>query len=561
MSSIQKQEEVRFRDHIRRLSVRSFPGNNDGFDDELTELGKVDHRVRSNLDEFYTASLGSSMAKNRFDDVKPNEQTIVRLRPISKRGDGTYINANYIDARKTMGVPFVYIATQAPMHNTILDFWRMVYENDVAFIVMLCAAKENGKVKSETYWPALGQVYDLGLLSVAALSENVRSDSVHRTLLLRTIRGDEKEVYHMQYLAWPDQGIPTTSIPLMEMIQAMGKSRRSVESPIVVHCSGGIGRTGVFIGMHIALAQFQLEQSGISIMHIVRFMKLCRSGMVQRKDQYIYLYYSVQREMERMILSAERRVNLLDIRPRDKPILAQSPAETGIRARLVAQPRVDGFLAGPPMHSLPGANRSLWSSETLSNVFHSTQPGGAMRARTPAVSWENGKLPHHPKRGSLASASAKGRKHRDVVTDMAAMEDYLRRNPSMRARVELSASGLPESRLEREAYAAKGGKSYRHHHNNSNKNSRCGWQSPSQTPSPERSRSKRATPPPPPRPADAAARTKLEAELLRIQSINQRMRFTGEDRQGNDSFRSPARPQLLPGTPLSIARDTPRTQR
>jgi protein-tyrosine phosphatase len=326
MSEEQLREKQRFDAHLRRLSERVYPAVEDGFDRELTKLRRVDEDVRSNLDEFFTASLGSSMAKNRFADVKSNEGTIVRLRETNASGDGTYINANYIDAREKFSVPFVYIATQAPMKNTVLDFWRMVYENDCAFIVMLCAVKENGKGKSETYWPPRGETYDMGLVSVTVVAENVRQDSVHRRMLLRSVRGDEKEVYHMQYVAWPDQGVPQSSATLMEMIQAIAKSPRSTQSPIVVHCSGGVGRTGVFIGMHIALAQFQLGQANISIPRIVRFMKACRSGMVRRKDQYLFLYYAVQREMERMILSEKTGVNLLDGRPRLAPTITKPEA-------------------------------------------------------------------------------------------------------------------------------------------------------------------------------------------------------------------------------------------
>ncbi|GET93634.1 tyrosine specific protein phosphatase, putative [Leishmania tarentolae] len=316
MCENQFKEKQRFDARLRRLGERVYPSMEDGFDRELAKLRRFDAYIRSNLDEYYTASLGSSMAKNRFPDVKPNEGTIVRLNETSSHGDGTYINANYIDARVKFKVPFVYIATQAPMKNTVLDFWRMVYENDSAFIVMLCAVKENGKIKSETYWPPRGAAYDMGVLSVTLVAENMRPDSIHRRLLLRSVRGDEKEVYHMQYVAWPDQGVPHSSVTLMEIINAIAKLPRSTQSPIVVHCSGGIGRTGVFIGLHIALAQFQLGQARISIPSIVRYLKACRTGMVQRKDQYIFLYYAVQREMERMILSQKVGVNLLDSRPR-----------------------------------------------------------------------------------------------------------------------------------------------------------------------------------------------------------------------------------------------------
>ncbi|KAG5488966.1 hypothetical protein JIQ42_00585 [Leishmania sp. Namibia] len=354
-------EKQRFDTHLRRLSECADPTLEDGFDRELGKLRRVDAYVRSNLDEYFSASLGSNMVKNRFPDVKPNEGTIVRLSTIGLHGDGTYINANYVDAREKFNVPFVYIATQAPMKNTVLDFWRMVYENDSAFIVMLCAVKENGKVKSVTYWPPRGETYDMGILSVTLVAENTRQDWIHRRLLLCSVRGEKKEVCHMQYVAWPDQGVPQSSVTLMEMINVIAKSPRSTQSPIVVHCSGGVGRTGVFIGLQIALTQFQLGQTNISITRIVRYLKACRSGMVRRKDQYIFLYYAVQREMKRMILSQKVGVDLLDSRPRlvsptvtrTDPIPTQTASPPIMPIPIPARRRYMSFIPKPFRSSAP----------------------------------------------------------------------------------------------------------------------------------------------------------------------------------------------------------------
>lgn len=313
MSEAQLSICAKFRGHLRHIQKRT-SSNCDGFDLELQELYELDRRVRSNVDEFYTGSKGSSEAKNRFPDVKPNEGTMVRLHR-SPHGDGTYINANYVDARKIMGVPFVYIAAQAPLYNTVLDFWRMIYENNVYFVVMLCATQESGLEKSSIYWPALHEEYDFGPFTVCNESENYQNESVYRTLTLRCDNAPRRTILHMQHTAWPDQSVPQASAPLMKMIQTIGASPKSLEAPILVHCSGGVGRTGVFIALHIALAQFQFEYDDISILRIVRFLKMCRSGMVHRKDQYVFLYYATQREMDRMILSAETGENVMDLLP------------------------------------------------------------------------------------------------------------------------------------------------------------------------------------------------------------------------------------------------------
>ena len=41
----------------------------------------------------------------------------------------------------------VYIATQGPLPHTVNDFWRMIWEQEVRCIVMLCKTEENGEVR------------------------------------------------------------------------------------------------------------------------------------------------------------------------------------------------------------------------------------------------------------------------------------------------------------------------------------------------------------------------------------------------------------------------------
>lgn len=40
-----------------------------------------------------------------------------------------------------------------PLPNTLVDFWRMIWECETTVIVMACNESESGKYKCESYWP------------------------------------------------------------------------------------------------------------------------------------------------------------------------------------------------------------------------------------------------------------------------------------------------------------------------------------------------------------------------------------------------------------------------
>ncbi len=44
----------------------------------------------------------------------------------------------------------VFIATQGSLQNTVLDFWKMVYQENTHVIVMTTKEMERGRVRSST---------------------------------------------------------------------------------------------------------------------------------------------------------------------------------------------------------------------------------------------------------------------------------------------------------------------------------------------------------------------------------------------------------------------------
>lgn len=84
----------------------------------------------------------------------------------------------------------------------------------------------------------------------------------------------------MQYLAWPDHGVPEDPSQFLEFTIRVRKARAGMVEPTIVHCSAGIGRTGVLILMETAMCLIEANEP-VYPLDIVRSMRDQRGMMIQ----------------------------------------------------------------------------------------------------------------------------------------------------------------------------------------------------------------------------------------------------------------------------------------
>ncbi|XP_045602597.2 receptor-type tyrosine-protein phosphatase R isoform X1 [Procambarus clarkii] len=229
--------------------------------------------------------LGAA-SKNRYRTVLPNEASRVRLHTEDPALE--YINANYI--RGYDGEERAYIATQGPLPHTVADLWRLVMQECAPALVMITRLKEKQRVKCEPYVPTHAATY--GDISVTVRQIIQKSGYTIRRLLLQ--RGEEEhETLHFWYTAWPDHKAPAEADQLLAMALQVEHIRKTGDGgrqgPVVVHCSAGIGRSGCFLAISIAINQLQ-EEDCVDILGIVCQMRLDRGGMVQTGEQYEFIH-------------------------------------------------------------------------------------------------------------------------------------------------------------------------------------------------------------------------------------------------------------------------------
>ncbi|XP_055738322.1 receptor-type tyrosine-protein phosphatase mu-like isoform X2 [Salvelinus fontinalis] len=90
-----------------------------------------------------SAKKDENRMKNRYGNIIAYDHSRVRLQPLEGEQNSDYINANYVDGYHR---PNHYIATQGPMQETVFDFWRMVWQENTAAIVMVTNLVEVGRV-------------------------------------------------------------------------------------------------------------------------------------------------------------------------------------------------------------------------------------------------------------------------------------------------------------------------------------------------------------------------------------------------------------------------------
>ena len=92
--------------------------------------------------------------------------------------------------------------------------------------------------------------------------------------------GEERHLSHMQYVSWPDHGVPDQASDFVQFVQRVRSARTGQSAPTVVHCSAGIGRTGVLILMETAMCLIEANQP-VYPLELVRCMRRQRAMMIQ----------------------------------------------------------------------------------------------------------------------------------------------------------------------------------------------------------------------------------------------------------------------------------------
>ncbi|XP_047359952.1 tyrosine-protein phosphatase Lar isoform X10 [Vespa velutina] len=269
--------------HIQKLMQPEID-NITGMELEFKKLSNI----KADSTRFISANLPCNKHKNRLVHILPYECSRVCLQPQRNIEGSDYINASLIDGYRYRGA---YIATQGPLCDTTDDFWRMLWEHNSTIVVMLTKLKEMGREKCHQYWPSDRSIR-YQCFVVDPIAEYNMPQYILREFKVTDARdGASRTVRQFQFIDWPEQGVPKSGDGFIDFIGQVHKTKEQFgqDGPITVHCSAGVGRTGVFITLSIVLERMQYE-GVVDIFQTVRILRTQRPAMVQTEDQYQFCY-------------------------------------------------------------------------------------------------------------------------------------------------------------------------------------------------------------------------------------------------------------------------------
>ncbi|CAJ0950289.1 unnamed protein product, partial [Mesorhabditis belari] len=238
----------------------------------------------------------ANMNKNRYGDTRCLDVTRVILKGRSPEDD--YINANWIH----LDDGFRYICTQGPMEETSEDFWHMIFTEKALVIVMICNFIESNEEKCYRYINPSKKL-TFGPFKVTH-REKKTIEGIGEEISLNCFeiaKEGEKEphtIHHFQCTQWNDHTAPTDPRPyaiLLKKVRELGGK----DGPVVVHCSAGIGRSGSFIMMDLALQKIAKDPK-TSLISVLKETRNQRASAVQGILQYLFIHIVV---LDTLVLS------------------------------------------------------------------------------------------------------------------------------------------------------------------------------------------------------------------------------------------------------------------
>ncbi|XP_052067317.1 receptor-type tyrosine-protein phosphatase alpha-like [Mytilus californianus] len=238
--------------------------------------------------ECSTSLCQDNIQKNRALDVLP----VDRYRPFLSthiHGTNDYINGIILPSYSRGGN---YIVTQTPLVNTVVDFWRLLFDHECKTIVSLNLLDEEQE-ETGVWWPSEGESVSYGPLKIKTESVSDIHDSfTQRTFsMLKRNYGDPRTVRSFHFTKWPVKSkLPISKHSLLSLLDTVERWKNEIGSDtVVVQCMNGANCSGLYCGISLILDNLRLKQE-VDVYHAVQKIQSRREQFINSSEQYEYLY-------------------------------------------------------------------------------------------------------------------------------------------------------------------------------------------------------------------------------------------------------------------------------
>ncbi|CAF3792840.1 unnamed protein product [Rotaria magnacalcarata] len=303
-------------------------------DPESTEIGRqfiqLQRTTVANKDilSCYEGAKLINRIKNRYRDILPYDRYRVIL---PSDDDSDYINASFI--QDLYGYPR-YIAAQGPIDASLKDFFHMIWTFQITSIICTAIDNEAGRMKFRRYWPDDEETLQFGSYQITKDQSSNKAYSCNdyemRPLIM--ICGEiQRRISFYHFLQWFDHDTPDDESTIFELLLRVYEDRdSSTNSPILVHCSAGCGRTGSMIAIDLCRLLLNDEQLFCSkeyqlypVFKVATHIRQFRMALIQTPKQYAFVH-----KMFLFIMKIHGNILLRSILNNDEDETLDSPFDT-----------------------------------------------------------------------------------------------------------------------------------------------------------------------------------------------------------------------------------------
>lgn len=257
-----------------------------------------------------------SLEKNRWRNLHPLVLPYDETRTLRDKKD-FYISANDVFTPEQF-----YIVAQAPTEQTLSAFWTTILETNTHCVAALAMPRGEHKTFSD-YWtkdrfPMKVDGWNLSFIKkdVVATSSIDPHQRIVQRIFCAEKQGASHYINHIHYENWPDLKAPAEDL-FQELLQLLSDQN---SSPILVHCSAGMGRAGTLVTTDSLLREAKkLSVSSslrVNIPKRIVDLRMQRKGIVSTRVQLEAVYHAVAAGIARQgLISVARESNGLFARP------------------------------------------------------------------------------------------------------------------------------------------------------------------------------------------------------------------------------------------------------